>query len=82
MSSVDTITSKKFHLCNSACSAVEETSALLIFTDWPEFKELDYKKIHTKMKKPIIIYMKNFLDENILKNLGFRYNGLVSTKYH
>ena len=74
--SVDTITSKKFHLYNSPYSAAEETSALLIFTDWPEFKELDYKKIYAKMKKPMVIDMKNFLDEDILKNLGFTYNRL------
>lgn len=74
ISSVDIITSEKFHLCDSAYSAAEGASVLLVFTDWPEFKELDYRKIHAKMKKPMVIDMKNFLDENILKDLGFAYN--------
>lgn len=76
ISSVSIINNEKFHLCDSAYSAAEGTSILLLFTEWPEFKELDYKKIHAKMKNPIMIDMKNFLDENILENLGFKYSRL------
>jgi UDPglucose 6-dehydrogenase len=71
---VDTITSEKFHIYSSPYSAVEDTDILLIFTDWPEFKNLDYKKIYNKMKNPTIIDMKSFLDENILRDLGFAYS--------
>jgi UDPglucose 6-dehydrogenase len=74
ITSVDVISDKKFRLCDSPYSAVEGTSALLIFTDWPQFKELDYKKIHDKMRKPVVFDMKNFLDKNILKNHGFNCN--------
>lgn len=74
ISSVNIINNEKFHLCDSAYSAAEGTSVLLLFTEWPEFRELDYKKIQIKMKNAIVIDMKNFLDENILENLGFKYN--------
>lgn len=74
ISYVDSITNEKFRLLDSAYSVAEDSNALLIFTEWPEFKKLDYRKIHAKMKNPIVIDMKNFLDGNILENLGFKYN--------
>lgn len=74
ISSIDSIQDKNFQLCTSPYTATEETNALLIFTDWPQFKELDYERIFLSMKNPIIFDMKNFLDENHLKMLGFRYS--------
>lgn len=69
--SIDTIHNEKFHLCTSSYEMAEGTSALLIFTDWPEFRDLDYSRIFTKMKQPIIFDMKNFLNKDKLKDLGF-----------
>lgn len=74
ISSMDLIQDKNFQLCTSPYTAAEETSALLIFTDWPQFRELDYKRIFSSMKNPLIFDIKNFLDENHLKTLGFLYS--------
>ncbi len=71
ISSVDIIHNEKFHLCTSSYDMTEGTSALLIFTDWPEFRDLDYGRIFANMKQPIIFDMKNFLDKDKLKSLGF-----------
>jgi len=74
ITSIDYLKEKNFQLCMSPYEAAEETDALLILTDWPQFRELDYKRIFSSMKNPMIFDMKNFLDENNLKSLGFLYS--------
>lgn len=76
ISYIDSISDQRFQLCNSAYSAAENTNALLIFTDWPEFKKLDYNRIFNSMKNSIVFDMKNFLDGKKLKTIGFDYRGL------
>ncbi|MBI4991584.1 UDP-glucose/GDP-mannose dehydrogenase family protein [Candidatus Gottesmanbacteria bacterium] len=49
--------------------------ALVLLTQWPEFKELDYAKMASIMKKPIIIDAKNFLEPKKLIKSGFEYEG-------
>lgn len=52
ISSLDLINNDKFHLANSVYPAVDDASAILIFTDWSEFREVDYHKLLISMKKP------------------------------
>lgn len=74
---IDSIVSKNFQLCKSPYLPAEDASALLILTDWPEFRKLDYEKIFESMKKPVIFDIKNFLDEKDLKTIGFDYKKLT-----
>lgn len=53
----------------------KQSDALVLVTEWPEFKDLDYKKIASLMKKPLLIDTKNFLDPEILVKAGFDYVG-------
>lgn len=73
---IDSISDKGFELSESAYDAAKNSSALIVFTDWPEFKEIKYEKIFAVMKKPIILDMKNFLDDKKLQNIGFEYVGI------
>ena len=50
--------------------------ALVIVTDWPEFKGLDFDSIKSIMKKPVIIDAKNMLDAEQLIRQGFVYSGV------
>lgn len=74
--SVESISNKKFQLCDSALSAAQDSNALLIMTDWPEFKTLDYEKMFSVMKRPLILDMKNFLNKELLQKIGFKYLGI------
>ncbi len=56
--------------------AVEGCSAIIIITEWPEFLELDYKKLGSLMKSKIIIDARNALDKEYLISLGFIYHGI------
>jgi len=57
----------------SPYEAVKEANALLIITEWNEFKELDLKKIKEVMDNPIIIDGRNVYDPSEVRELGFEY---------
>lgn len=67
---------KKVEFCKDAYMAVEDTSAMLIVTDWNEFKELDLGKVKKLMKKLVIIDGRNIYEPNKVKSLGFKYFGV------
>lgn len=62
--------------CNSAYEASEESNALLIITDWPEFKMLDMASIKNHMHGNCIVDARNIYDPCTLHSLGFHYMGI------
>jgi UDPglucose 6-dehydrogenase len=60
----------------SPYDAVKNSDLILLITEWPEFKNLNFSKIKRLMRKPIIIDCKNFLDSEVVKNIGFDYYGV------
>lgn len=54
----------------------EGADALVVVTDWPEFKDLDFDLIKVKMKQPVIIDAKNMFDRELLVGKGFKYSGV------
>ncbi|MFY7842461.1 MAG: UDP-glucose dehydrogenase family protein [Rhabdochlamydiaceae bacterium] len=57
-------------------ACVENSDALVLVTEWPQFKVLDFNKIMQKMKKAYLFDGRNFLDKNKLKEMGFYYYGI------
>ncbi|MDX2096918.1 MAG: UDP-glucose/GDP-mannose dehydrogenase family protein [Leptolyngbyaceae cyanobacterium bins.59] len=50
--------------------------ALVLVTDWQQFRNLDYKKMASLMSSPVMIDGRNFLDQQELEAAGFRYVGV------
>ena len=50
--------------------------AMVLVTDWAQFKNLDYSKMATLMNAPVMIDGRNFLDQNSLETAGFQYIGI------
>jgi UDPglucose 6-dehydrogenase len=50
--------------------------ALVLVTDWQQFRNLDYRKMATLMNNPVIIDGRNFLDPKELHLAGFHYLGI------
>ncbi|WP_416674588.1 UDP-glucose dehydrogenase family protein [Egbenema bharatensis] len=50
--------------------------ALVLVTDWKEFRTLDYSKMAQLMANPVLIDGRNFLDQEALEKAGFRYMGI------
>lgn len=53
--------------------AVRGAEAVLIVTEWKEFKELDWVKVKTIMAGQAIFDGRNLLKPNTMQELGFRY---------
>jgi len=61
---------------STAYEAAEGADAIIILTEWDEFREPDFKKIKKIMKQHIIIDGRNIYDPAEMKQLGFKYIGV------
>jgi UDPglucose 6-dehydrogenase len=50
--------------------------ALMVITEWNEFKQLDRKRIRDSMSSPILFDGRNIYNPDEMKTLGFKYRGL------
>ena len=62
-------------LCNDVYAACEESKAIIIGTEWNEFRALDLKQIIGKQNNLCIFDLRNIYNPNELKELGFNYFG-------
>lgn len=58
---------------NDKYLALKESDALLILTEWDEFKTVDFDLVQKYLKLPIIIDGRNIYNYNELINKGFEY---------
>jgi UDPglucose 6-dehydrogenase len=63
-------------LCARAYEAVAGSDALIVVTEWSEFREPDFVKIRTLMRHPAIFDGRNIYDPHVLRRLGFYYEGI------
>jgi len=63
-------------LCQNAYEVTEGADALVLATEWNEFKQLDFIKIRSLMRHAIIMDGRNLWDAERLRDLGFTYYGI------
>ena len=56
--------------------AIEGADALVIFTDWQEFRNPDFEVIAKKLKKPVIFDGRNLYNPDIVKKAGIEYHSI------
>jgi UDPglucose 6-dehydrogenase len=61
---------------NDAPHLADGCDALVLVTDWAQFKDLDYATLAQRMHSPILIDGRNFLDRDALIQAGFQYVGI------
>lgn len=67
---------KGVKFCGSAYEAAEGADALVLMTEWKEFREIDWNKIKSAMKNPAVFDGRNFLNAETLAQFGFSYVGI------
>jgi len=67
---------KDVEYCKSPYEAVEGCDALVIVTEWNEFRTLDKEKIKKLMKFPNIVDGRNVYEPGRMKEIGFNYIGV------
>jgi UDPglucose 6-dehydrogenase len=63
-------------VCESATDALDGADALVLVTEWPEFRELDWHAAKDAMRQPLVVDGRNFLDGDLLREAGFTYEGV------
>jgi len=58
----------------SAYEAAKDAEALLLATEWDEFRKLDWDRVHKEMARPLILDGRNLLSPREMKALGFEYH--------
>ena len=64
---------KKVKFCKDAYETARGADALVIMTEWNEFKEIDLNRLKKIMNEPLILDGRNIYDPQKLKEMGFRY---------
>ncbi|HAN03803.1 MAG TPA: nucleotide sugar dehydrogenase, partial [Elusimicrobia bacterium] len=58
-------------------AAARDADAIILLTDWEEYKTLDYKRLYAEMRKPAFIFdYRNILPHAQLRKLGFQVKAL------
>src|SRR5436190_10943616 len=63
-------------VCDTAGGALDGADAAVLVTEWPEFRELDWPAAKSKMRQPLVVDGRNFLDGALLQQEGFTYEGV------
>ena len=67
---------KDVELCQDPYQVADGSDALIIVTEWDEFKELDLSKIKGLLNQPVIIDGRNIFEPAEMEKLGFMYKGV------
>ncbi len=62
--------------CRDPYQTIENADALVLLTEWEEFKHLDFERIKGLMRQPLILDGRNIFDPESLKKMGFIYRGV------
>ena len=62
--------------CSNPYDVAEGADAVVLVTEWDEFKELDMRKIKTAMRQPVFVDGRNVFEPENMKKLGFIYTGI------
>jgi UDPglucose 6-dehydrogenase len=63
-------------LCQRSYEAVEGADALVVVTEWNEFREPDFERIKALMRRPVIFDGRNIYNPQTLREFGFHYEGI------
>jgi UDPglucose 6-dehydrogenase len=63
--------------CQTAEEVADESDALVLVTEWQQYRELDWEAIAGRMRSRIILDGRHALDRGRLERFGFRYLGMA-----
>ena len=61
--------------CDNPYAVASDADALVIMTDWNEFKQLDMIRVKGMMRQPVIMDWLNIYDPYLFLSMGFTYRG-------
>jgi UDPglucose 6-dehydrogenase len=62
--------------CSRSYEALKGADALVVVTEWNEFREPDFKRMKSLLRRPVIFDGRNIYDPAEMKRQGFEYQGI------
>ena len=63
-------------LCSDPYEVADGSHALVVVTEWNEFRHLDMIRIKGTMRQPVVVDGRNIWDPATMQSLGFTYRGI------
>lgn len=63
----------KVEYCTNPYDVAEDCDAIMLITEWNEFRELDFSRLQRLMKSPVFIDCRNVYKQPLMTEHGFRY---------
>ena len=67
---------KEVEYAVNAYDACQDADAVILMTEWNQYRALDLEKIRDCLKKPVFIDLRNVYEPGKLKSMGFQYTGV------
>jgi UDPglucose 6-dehydrogenase len=59
--------------CNEVYETCEDADALVLITEWNQFRMLDLARIRSLMQRPLIVDLRNVYEPELMRKAGFEY---------
>jgi UDPglucose 6-dehydrogenase len=66
----------KILFADNQYEALQNADALIIATEWNEFRTPDFQKIESRLKQKVIFDGRNLYDLGVMKELGYHYESI------
>jgi UDPglucose 6-dehydrogenase len=76
MNNVKSIFRDKINFCETPYDCLQNADALIIATEWNEFRTPDFDKILAQLKEPVIFDGRNVFDVASMEKKGFHYESI------
>jgi len=67
---------KNVHFADDEYHALEGADALILVTEWPQFRRPDWERMKELLTKPVVFDGRNQYDPGKMKGMGFEYFGV------
>jgi UDPglucose 6-dehydrogenase len=67
---------KLTRVVDTAIEAVEGAEAVVVLTEWPEFRALDWRALADVVENRLVIDTRNLLDADVIRRAGFTWHGV------
>jgi len=62
--------------CKDAYEPCENADALVLVTEWNQFRLLDFERVKKLLREPVVIDLRNVYDPAAMRRAGFRYESV------
>lgn len=66
----------KVRYCKNPYSCCSRSDCVVLATEWEEFADLDFEKLKSIVRQPVLLDLRNMYPPDYVKKLGFYYKGV------